>query len=273
MDLQPFVDLALNVLAAIALLVVGWIAAGWVERGVRAAARRQEKLDATLVNVFARVARWVVLGVTVIAVLDRFGVQTASLVAILGAAGLAIGLSLQGALSNVAAGVLLLGLRPFRIGDAVDVGGTLGSVEDVGLFATQLRSFEGVPVFLPNSRVWGAEIKNFSRAQRRRVDITVGVGYGDDLERAVAALRAVVAAEARVLADPEPMIKVDALGDSAVDLLVRVWTAPGDFLATRMDLTRAIKERFDADGVSIPFPQRDVHLIAAPTAAGAREAA
>ncbi|MDF1521569.1 MAG: mechanosensitive ion channel [Trueperaceae bacterium] len=268
MTADQLIDLGLNVVAAIAILVVGWVVAGWVERLVRSATQRNDKLDATLVSVFARVARWAVIVFTLIAVLDRFGVQTTSLVALLGAAGLAVGLALQGALSNVAAGVMILGLRPFRIGDAVDIGGTVGAVEDVGLFVTKMRTFEGVPVFMPNGRIWGNEIKNFSRAERRRIDLTVGVGYGDDLDRALAALTAVVAAEPRILAEPEPLVKVNGLGDSAVDLLVRVWTLPADFLATQMDLTKAVKQRLDAEGISIPFPQRDVHVIATePTAA------
>jgi len=242
MNVDRLVDLGLNVVGAIAILVVGWVVAGWVERMVRSSTKRNQRLDAALVSVLARVARWGVLVFTLIAVLDRFGVQTTSLVALLGAAGLAIGLALQGALSNVAAGVMILGLRPFRIGDAVDIGGSMGVVEDVGLFATQMRTFEGVPVF-------------------RRIDLTVGVGYGDDLDHALATLRAVVAAEPRVLADPEPLVKVNGLGDSSVDLLVRVWTLPADFLATQMDLTKAVKERLDAEGISIPFPQRDVHYV------------
>lgn len=267
MSLEQFLDVGLNVVAAVAILVAGWAVAGWVEKAVRSATKGNPKVDATLVMVLARVARWAVLVFTIIAVLDRFGVQTASLVAVLGAAGLAIGLALQGALSNVAAGVMILALRPFRIGDAVDIGGSVGAVEDIGLFVTQMRTFEGVPVFMPNGRIWGNEIKNFSRAERRRVDLTVGVGYGDDLDRALAALTAVVAAEPRVLADPAPLVKVQAPDESSVDLLVRVWTAPGDFLATQMDLTRAIKLRLDAEGISIPFPQRDVHVIQGGSAA------
>ena len=268
MNVDQLVDLGLNVVGAVAILVVGWVVAGWVERLVRSSTKRNARIDATLATVFARVARWGVLAFTLIAVLDRFGVQTTSLVALLGAAGLAIGLALQGALSNVAAGVMILGLRPFRIGDAVDIGGSMGLVEDVGLFATKLRSFEGVPIFMPNGRIWGNEIKNFSGAERRRIDLTVGVGYGDDLDRALGALRAVVAAEPRVLADPEPLVKVNGLGDSAVDLLVRVWTLPADFLATQMDLTKAVKERLDAEGISIPFPQRDVHYVPAELPSG-----
>jgi len=268
MNVDQLVDLGLNVVAAVAILVVGWVVAGWVGRLVRSSTKRNERLDATLVSVLARMARWGVLAFTLIAVLDRFGVQTTSLVALLGAAGLAIGLALQGALSNVAAGVMILGLRPFRIGDAVDIGGTIGAVEDIGLVVTRLRTFEGVPVFLPNNRIWGNEIKNFSGADQRRIDLTVGVGYGDDLDRALAALHAVVAAEPRVLADPEPLVKVNGLGESSVDLLVRVWTLPADFLATRMDLTKAVKERLDAEGISIPFPQRDVHYVASELPSG-----
>ena len=263
MNVEQLIGLGLNVLAAIAILVVGWVVAGWAEKVVRSAAKRNERLDATLVSVFARVIRWLVLVFTVIAVLDRFGVQTASLVALLGAAGLAIGLALQGALSNVAAGVMILGLRPFRIGDAVDIGGTAGAVEDVGLFVTKMRTFDGVPVFMPNGRIWGNEIKNFSRAERRRIDLTIGVGYGDDLDHALGVLGQVVAAEPRILTEPEPLLKVTSLGDSSVDLLVRVWTLPADFLATQMDLTKTIKQRFDAEGISIPFPQRDVHYVPA----------
>ncbi len=268
MELDTIVAVGLNVLAAALILIVGWIAAAWLERLVRSSVRRDERLDAALVSVIGRVARWAVLVFTIIAVLDRFGVQTTSLVALLGAAGLAIGLALQGTLSNVAAGVMLLSLRPFRIGEAVDVGGTAGSVEEFGLFVTKLRSFEGVPVFVPNSQVWGSEIKNFSRAERRRIDLAVGVGYDDDLDRALATLRSVVEAEPRVLIDPEPLVKVTSLGESSVDLLVRVWTLPADFLVTSYDLTLAIKQRLDAEGFTIPFPQRDVHLISAPVAPG-----
>jgi small conductance mechanosensitive channel len=263
MNVEQIVDLGLNVVAAIAILIVGWVVAGWAEKVVAGTTKRNDKIDATLAVVFARVVRWAVLVFTIIAVLDRFGVQTASLVALLGAAGLAIGLALQGALSNVAAGVMLLGLRPFRIGDAVDIGGTAGTVDDMGLFVTKMRTFEGVPVFMPNGRIWGNEIKNFSRAERRRIDLTIGVGYGDDLDQALAVLGQVVAAEPRVLTDPEPLIKVNALGASSVDLLVRVWTLPADFLATQMDLTKAIKQRFDAEGITIPFPQQDVHYVPA----------
>ncbi len=266
MELTPtgidtLVALGLNVLAAALILALGWIFAGWVERTVRALAVRKSRLDAALAGVAGRVLRGLVLVFALIAVLDRFGVQTTSLVALIGATGLAIGLSLQGALGNVAAGVLLLTLRPFRIGDAVLVGGTAGMVEDLGLFVTKLRTFDGVVVHMTNSSVWGDAVQNFSQAERRRADLSFGIGYGDDMRKAVAAVRAVLAEDERVLSDPEPMVVVDALGESSVDLLCRFWTAPADLFTTRWAVTEAVKARFDAEGISIPFPQRDVHLI------------
>ena len=253
--------LGLDLVAAAVILILGWIVAGWAGAVVRRAAARSGRLDETVTTVLGRLARWTVLAFTVIAVLGRFGVQTTSLVALLGAAGLAVGLALQGALSNVAAGVLLLALKPFRVGDAVDIGGTAGVVDDMGLFVTRLTSFDGVPLFLPNSSVWGKQLSNYSHAGRRRNDLIVGIGYGDDVARALAVLQELVAGEERALEDPAPLVAVESLGDSSVNLLLRYWTAPGDFFATKLDMTRAVKERFDAEGISIPFPQRDLHVV------------
>ncbi len=262
--IDPIIAIALNVLTAAAILVLGWVVAGWLDRTVRNLTVRSPKVDATLAGVGARLLRALVLVLTLIAVLDRFHVQTTSLVALIGAAGLAIGLSLQGALANVAAGVLVLTLRPFKVGDAVLVNGTAGMVEDIGLFITKLRSFEGVVVYMPNGSVWGNDVQNFTQARSRRADLTFGIGYGDDMGKAIQAIRAVLSEDARVLAEPEPMVVVDGLGDSSVDLLCRFWTAPADLFTTRWSVTQAVKARFDAEGISIPFPQRDVHLIPAP---------
>ena len=261
---DPVIALALNVLAAATILAIGWVVAGWLDRTVSSLTVRSPKVDATLAGVAARLVRALVLVFTLIAVLDRFGVQTTSLVALIGAAGLAIGLSLQGALANVAAGMLVLSLRPFKVGDAVLVNGTAGMVEDIGLFITKLRSFEGVVVYMPNGAIWGNDVQNFSQARSRRADLTFGIGYGDDMGEAIRAIRAVLAEDERVLAEPEPMVVVDALGDSSVDLLCRFWTAPAHLFTTRWAITQAVKARFDAEGISIPFPQRDVHLIGAP---------
>lgn len=253
--------LATDVLAAALILAVGAFVADRAGRVVRRASERNPRIDRTLSSVLARVVRWGILAFTIIAVLGQFGVQTASIVAVLGAAGLAVGLALQGALSNVAAGVMILALRPFRLGDAVEIAGTAGSVEDIGLFATRLKTFDGIVVHQPNSNIWGTEIKNFSQAELRRVDVIVGVDYRADLGRAFEVARATLEADARVLAEPEPLVAVDALGADSVNLLVRFWVPPADLLATRLELTRTLKERFDEAGIGIPFPQRDLHLV------------
>ena len=253
--------LAVDLVAAIVILLIGWLIAGWASGAVRRAGERSDRFDRTLTSVFVRAVRWGILAITLVAVLGRFGVQTTSIIAVLGAAGLAIGLALQGALSNVAAGVMILGLRPFRLGDAVDIGGTLGTVDEIGLFATKLTTFDGVVVHQPNSNIWGSEIKNYSQAQLRRVDIPVGIGYGDDVAKAMEIAQGVLDADERILDEPATLIAVDALGDNAVNLLIRGWTQPGDFFATKLDLTGRIKEAFDGAGIGIPFPQRDLHLV------------
>ena len=251
----------LDVLSAILILIAGWIVAGWAARTVRRVGRDEPRFDETISTVFARIVRIGLILITVLAVLGQFGVETTSFVALLGAAGLAIGLALQGALSNVAAGVMLLGLRPFKLGDAVNIAGQAGAIEDIGLFTTRIRTWDGVIVHMPNSNIVGGEIVNYSQAALRRADIVVGIGYGDDMDAAIRVLSAMLEEEERVLAEPEPVVTIDGLGDSSVDVLLRYWTQPSDLLATRWDLTKRAKERLDAAGIEIPFPQRDVHLI------------
>ncbi|MDZ7706462.1 MAG: mechanosensitive ion channel [Trueperaceae bacterium] len=253
--------LAVDVLAGIATLVVGWIVANWASGTIRRAGERSERFDRTLTSVFVRIVRWTIVAVTLVAVLGRFGVQTTSIIAVLGAAGLAIGLALQGALANVAAGVMILGLRPFRLGDAVDIGGTMGVVEDIGLFVTKLKAFDGVIIHQPNSNIFGTEIKNFSQAEMRRVDLIVGIGYDDDVRKAIEVAQRVLDADERIVEEPATLIAVDSLGDSSVNLMIRGWTKAGDFFMTKLDLTRAVKEAFDEAGIAIPFPQRDLHIV------------
>jgi len=253
--------LAVDVLAGVAILVAGWIVATWASGTVRRAGERSERFDRTLTSVFVRFVRWTILAVTLVAVLGRFGIQTTSIIAVLGAAGLAIGLALQGALSNVAAGVMILGLRPFRLGDAVDIGGTMGIVEEMGLFVTKLKAFDGVVIHQPNSNIWGSEIKNFTQAELRRIDLVVGIGYGDDVRTAIEVAQGVLGRDARILDEPATLIAVDSLGDSSVNLLIRGWAKPGDFYMTKLELTRAVKEAFDEAGIAIPFPQRDLHIV------------
>jgi len=253
----------LDVVGAVVILVVGWIAAGWIGGAVRRSLARFPKVDVTLQTFFASFARYVILIFTVLAVLSQFGVQTASLIAVFGAAGLAIGLALQGTLSNVAAGVMLLIFRPFKIGDFIEGAGLSGTVKGITLFVTELATPDNVQIVVPNSQLWGAAIKNYSHHPTRRVDLVVGIAYEDSIDKAMDAVRDVIVKDPRSLADPEPMIAVAELADSSVNLVVRVWCEAANYWGLKFDLTKAIKERLDAEGISIPFPQRTVHLVQA----------
>lgn len=254
-----FTQWGLKLIGAIALLMLGRIAAGWARRIARRSLQRAE-VDATLVPFIAKLVYYLVLIVVVIAVLGVFGVQTASLVAVLGAAGLAVGLALQGTLSNFAAGMMLLIFRPFKVGDFVDAGGTAGVVMEIGVFATTMKSPDNIMIVIPNSQVYGQTIKNFNGFDTRRVDMVVGISYDDDIRKAITTLESIVAAEPRVLAEPAPQIAVSNLGDSSVDLVVRPWCLAADYWGLRFDLTYRFKEGLEAAGCSIPYPQRDVHV-------------
>ena len=251
---------ALNVLTALAIVVVGWIIAGWVDRLVRRGLGRLERLDATLRLLAASIARYAVLVFVAVAALAEVGVQTASLLAVLGAAGLAIGLALQGTLSNIAAGLMILFLRPFRVGDYIDAEGVAGTVQEIGLFMVELRTFDGVYLAVPNSSIWNRPIKNFTRLPTRRLDVVVGVSYGDDVDRAVEVLHGLMAEDGRVLPDPAPDILVSALADSGVTLTMICWTQAANYFPLLSDLRRAAKRRLEAEGFTIPVPQREVHL-------------
>jgi small conductance mechanosensitive channel len=259
--LDQLVALGLQVMGAIAILIAGWIVSGWAARIVRQGLDRSPRFDRTIGLVFAQVTRWAVLLLTFVAVLQQFGVPVASLVAVLGAAGLAIGLALQGALSNVASGVMLLGLRPFKVGDAVEIAGTMGLVDEIGLLTTKLHTFDNVGVHIPNSSIWGQPIKNLSEFDTRRLEMTFGIGYSDDIGRAIGVIQRIIDADERILADPAVRIGVTNLGDSSVDILVWVWVKRVQLLDLRLDMTRRIKEAFDAEGITIPFPQHDVHFF------------
>jgi small conductance mechanosensitive channel len=249
----------LQIIGAIIVLFVGRIVAGWARRLTRKALERAE-VDPTLVPFIAKLVYYLLLAFVVIAVLGVFGVQTASLVAVLGAAGLAVGLALQGTLSNFAAGVMLLFFRPFKVGDFIDAGGTTGTVEEIGVFATTMKSPDNIKIVVPNSQVYGQTIKNFNGFDTRRIDLVIGISYDDDISKAIDTIRSVVSADQRVMAEPETMIAVSNLGDSSVDLVVRPWCAGSDYWPLRFDLTRKIKEDLEAAGCSIPYPQTDVHL-------------
>jgi small conductance mechanosensitive channel len=253
----------LRVIGAVVILIAGWVAAGWTARTIRKVAARSEHVDVMLGGFFASLARYGIIAVTVLAVLAKFGVQTASLVAVLGATGLAIALALQGTLGHIASGVMILFFRPFKVGDYVEVAGHGGTVKAVTLFTTELATPDNVQILIPNGQVWDTALRNFSHYETRRIEIILGIDYGDDIDKAVASVRSVLDAEARILPDPEPLVAVGALGASSVDLTIRAWTKRGDFFATKLALTKALKERMDADGISIPYPHQKVIMTQA----------
>ncbi len=264
-SLQKVADMlaayALDILGAVAIIVIGWIAANWLQKMVRRTLDRSRLIDTTLKPFLASLVRYAVLVFVVIAVLAQFGVQTTSIIALLGAAGLAVGLALQGTLSNIAAGVMLLFLRPFKVGDYIDADGIAGTVDAIGLFICEMHTFDGVYISVPNATVWNRTIKNYSRLPSRRVDVTVGISYGDNVEKAMAVLKDLIASDGRTLADPAPEVMVTALADSSVNINMRCWVDASDYWAMLFDLNKNAKLRLDAEGITIPFPQRDVHIV------------
>ncbi len=262
--LDQIVDLVvqygLDVAGALVLLVGGWLFSNWAKRGILRLLDRATRVDATLKPVLANLVRYAVLGFVLIAVLAQFGVQTASIIAMLGAAGLTIGLALQGTLQNIAAGIMLLFLRPFRVGDYIDAEGVAGTIDEIGLFTTEMHTFDGVYLEVPNSQLWNRSIKNYSRRSTRRLDVPVGIGYREDIDKALAVLMDLLEQDARVDGDPAPQVMVTELADSSVNLNLRCWTSAKDYWSLRFDLTKGAKQRLDEAAISIPYPQRDVHL-------------
>ncbi len=264
----------LDLLGAVLILVIGWWIAGRTAALVRHSLKNAKFVDSTLKPLAASIARYAVLIFVIIAVLSNFGVETTSIIAVLGAAGLAIGLALQGTLSNIAAGVMILILRPLKVDEFVEAGSVSGTVVEITLFTTLLKTPDGVFISAPNSQIWNSAIKNYSRNPTRRLDIKVGIAYDDDVDAALDFLKNLVASDERVLKDPEPMSFVANLGESSVDLTARGWVATSEFWPTFFDLTRKSKTELEAAGFSIPFPQRDLHVIeSAETASIAKTAA
>jgi small conductance mechanosensitive channel len=257
--IPALVKYGLEVVGGIVILIVGWIIANWVSRRVARYLERSEKIDSTLKPIFVTGAKVLILVFTVLAVLSKFGVETTSIIALVGTIGLAIGLALQGTLSNIASGIMLLVLRPFNIGDAVDLNGTMGVVDEIGLFVTEMHSFDNIYISMPNSKVWGNKIENLTKNPTRRVDMEFGIHYDDDMQKAKSIINEIVSNDERVLVEPEPLIAVGTLADSSVNIRVRPWTQTENVWPLRYDLTQRIKERFDEENITIPFPQRDVH--------------
>ncbi len=248
-----------SVLGAIVILLIGWVISSWLQNRIQNLGKRHKHLDEMLFEFLASIVRYVIIGFTILFVLNTFGVRTTSVVAVIGAAGLAIGLALQGTLSNVAAGVMLIFFRPIKIGDFVEIAGKMGTVKQINLNFTELADLSNVQVIVPNSEVWGNVITNYSVNPTRRAEWTFGVGYGANLKQAEEIIRATIMADERSHSDPAPFIQVTNLGDSSVDFLVRVWCSAGDYFAYKADMTRRVKEALDDGGIDIPFPTRTIY--------------
>jgi small conductance mechanosensitive channel len=251
----------LDVLGAIAILVFGWMIAGWVHKIVDRGLGKVPNMDSTLRPFLSNIVRWVILAFVILAVLSQFGVETTSIIAVMGAAGLAIGLALQGTLSNVASGVMLLLLRPFKVGDFISAGSLSGTVVEIGLFTSELKTGDGIYIMAPNSQIWNTTITNFARNPTRRIDIVVGIAYDDSIDDAQKALQDLMEGNAMVLKDPAPMTMVMALADSSVNINLRCWVSTSDYWNALWALNKGAKAAVEGAGCSIPFPQRDVHLF------------
>jgi len=261
--IEGIVELAMlygvQVILALTILIVG----KWVAKKIANIVQRvlaKNNVDPAIQHFVGSLVSWVLIIFVVIASLGQLGIQTASFVAIVGAAGLAVGLALQGSLANFAAGVLILIFRPFKVGDFIEVAGVSGVVQKIQIFTTELHSPDNKKIIVPNGGVISGNITNYSANDTRRVDLVFGVGYGDDINAAKAVLQSVVAAEPKVLQDPAPTIAVVELADSSVNLVCRPWVNTADYWDVYFNITEAAKKALDAQGISIPFPQRDLHL-------------
>lgn len=252
-------ELGLNILAALAIFVIGRYAAKLLTRlCIKAMARTT--LEDTLEKFLANIIYTLLLMLVVVAAIHRLGVDTTSLAAVMAATGLAIGLALQSTLSNFAAGVMLILFKPFGVGDFVDAGGSAGTVEEVHIFSTKIRTGDNIQIIVPNGQITAGTITNFSAKSTRRIDLVVGCGYGDDLKRVKQYLVDLLAADPRILKDPEPVVAVSELGDSSVNFVVRPWVASEDYWAVRFELNEQIKLGFDENGFNIPYPTQDIHV-------------
>ncbi len=261
--IQQGTAFALSLISAVILLIAGYVVAGWATRTVETRLRQAEKFDATLIPVLGQVVRYTILGFTLVLVLAQFGVQTASLIAVIGAAGLAIGLALQGTLQNVAAGLMLLILRPFQVGDWIEAAGKSGACEEIGLFMTKLKDFEGMFIAVPNSKIWADTIVNYTRNPYRRLVLDAGISYDDDIDRAREVLMHMIESDQRILQEPDPpVVLVSGYCESSVNLQIRAWTHNDAYWPVRFDMTRAIKYALDEARISIPYPHRHVIISA-----------
>ncbi len=247
-----------NVVAALIILIVGYFIARWADARISRLGKTHARLDEAMFSFLGNIARYSVLTFTVLFVLNTFGIRTTSVIAVLGAAGLAVGLALQGTLSNVAAGMMIILFRPFKLGDFVSVGGVSGSVRGINLNFTELATPDNLQVIVPNAKVWGNTITNYSVNTTRRAEWTFGVSYDTDLAKAERIIRDTITGDPRAMTDPAFFLQVTNLGDSSVDFLCRCWVSSADFWGFKTDMTRKVKENFDAEGIDIPFPTRTI---------------
>lgn len=271
-DPQMIIDKALpvalgwagNIAMAIIILILGFMIASWASNLIRRMLAKADRVDPIVVGFFASFARYAIIGFTFVAVLAEFGIETTSIIAVFGAAGLAIGLALQGTLSHLAAGVMLLFFRPFKLGDFVEVGSITGTVKGITLFTTDLATTDNKKVIVPNGNIWGNPITNYNANGTRRCETVMGISYGNDISKAQNVMHDLIAADSRVLADPPSKIVVSSLGDSSVNLTAYYWTQSADFFSTRMDMNKLLKEAFDREGIDIPYPHLTVlqHKVA-----------
>lgn len=250
----------IKIIGAILILIVGRIAAGIIRRLVGRLLERM-KADPSIISFVKSFVYILILVFTVVAALSKFGVETTSFVAILGAAGFAIGFAMQGSLSSFAAGVLILVFKPYRVGDFIDAAGTMGTVKEIRLFNTILASPDNIKVIVPNSKIYGDVIKNITGYDTRRVDMVFGIGYSSSIPKAAEILMRIMKEDGRVLAEPAPMVAVSELADSSVNFVARPWVKKEDYWGVKFDVTEKVKAEFDAAGIEIPFPQRSIHMV------------
>ncbi len=248
-----------NIVFAALIFFLGSLVAKWVVSLIGKALGKS-KLDEMLVGFLKNILRWILLLVVIIAALDQLGIDTTSFIAILGAAGLAVGLALKDSLQNFASGVMLILFRPFRIGDFIEAAGTSGVVEEIKIFSTMLRTPDNREVVVPNGDIYSGIIINNNARETRRIDLVIGIGYDDDLREAKRILEGIVTSDERVIKDPAALVAVGELGASSVDILVRPWVKTSDYFSTKCDLTEQIKLALDDAGISIPYPQMDLHI-------------
>lgn len=257
---ENFVPWGINIAAALAIFIIGRIIARVIVKGITKVMKRAE-VEPSLRDFLGNILSAIFLVVIVIAALERLGVDTTSVVAVFAAAGLAVGLALKDSLSNFAAGVMLIMFKPFKVGDVVTAAGSTGKVISVRIFSTIMHTGDNQEITIPNSQVYGGTITNITACDTRRIDLVIGIGYGDDIRKAKQLLEQIVAQQTKILTDPATTILVLELGESSVDLALRPWVKAEDYWTVRSDLLQTIKETFDNEGISIPFPQRDLHII------------